>query len=430
MVDNIISSINHAEIQNSPYQNKFGIIYCRVSTQKQVDDGDSLSHQEHICRNWCEKNKIIVVKNNGEYVFKDEGISGGKMELDDEDQKKQAFIKSLDPICKKIPGIHHRPGLIAALKACKKDYIFITYAMTRLSRNATQSLVIAEYLKQKKIHLVCIQDNIDTVGKKEDQSVKIHLQSLFAQMEHTAIKERTKSALQALKEQGRYLGRIRYGYKLENGQKYDDLIEDPDEQKVIALMKELRNTVKNRFGKQISYYYISEYLNNQGYRTRSGKKWCHSQVEYICNAQPPNLKGNPKKRIKQGTIKQSDINEDENLDSPKIHQQVEQLVKAEIGKPQLVNISTQEIEKPVEKNEILSRLETKTLEKKKEKKKKDDASDSSDSDSDSKEYEEFLKYKKMKKKLEKKKQKKMKKQKKRYDSNSDSSDRDSNTSND
>ena len=245
----------------SPYANKFGVIYCRVSTQKQVEDGESLSHQENICKAWCEKNNIKIIKNNKEWCFKDEGISGGKAELDDEDEKKQAFIRALDPICKKIPGIHHRPGLIAALKACKKDFIFVTFAMTRLSRNATQSLVIADYLKQKKIHLVCIQDNIDTVGKTEDQSVKIHLQSLFSQMEHDAIQKRTKASLQALKEQGRYLGRIRYGYKLENGKQYDDLVEDPEEQKVIALMRELRSTVTNRFGRPISYFYIAKYLN-------------------------------------------------------------------------------------------------------------------------------------------------------------------------
>lgn len=439
MADSSLSTLQLHEIQKSPYQNKFGIIYCRVSTQKQVDDGDSLSHQEHICRNWCEKNKIIIVKNNGEWVFKDEGITGGKAELDEDDQKTQAYLKTVDPICKKIPGIHHRPGLIAALKACKKDYIFVTYAMTRLSRNATQSLVIAEYLKQKKIHLVCIQDNIDTVGKKEDQSVKIHLQSLFSQMEHTAIKERTRSSLQALKEQGRYLGRIRYGYKLENGKRYDDLVEDPEEQKVIQLMKELRENVTNRFGRQISYYYIAEYLNNQGYRTRSGKHWCHSQVEYICNAAPPLLKGNPKKRAKQGTLKQDEVKEDDNLESPRVHQQIENLLHAELGKPiqepTPQPLSQQPLSQPtgsqpslqpivIDKREIEKITEKKIPEKKSKKKKEEvsssENSDDSDGDSDDeKEFIEFMKYKKMMKKIKDKKKNK-KKQKEKSDSDDQS----------
>jgi DNA invertase Pin-like site-specific DNA recombinase len=418
-------------LSSNPYQFKFGVIYCRVSTQKQVDNGESLSHQEHICKTWCEKNNIRIIKNNGEWSFKDEGVSGGKAnDLDDENEKHKVFARTLDPICKKIPGIHHRPGLVAGLKACKKDFIFVTYSMTRLSRNATQSLVITDYLKSKKIHLVCIQDNIDTVGKKEDQSVQIHLQSLFAQMEHNAIKQRTKSTLQALKEQGRYLGRIRYGYKLENGQPYDDLVEEPEEQKVIKLMKELRDTVTNRFGRPVSYYYIAEYLNNQGYRTRSGKNWCHSHVEYICKAPPALLKGNPKKRAKFGKAKEEDYIENEVIESPVIHKEVEQLVRAEIGQP-LLEIKEEKIEiKETKETYILENETNKVIEEKKKesdsekeknktkdrklKKKKKILYSSSSDDSDSSSDEDI---RKLQKKLEilklKAKKKKLKKQMKK-----------------
>ena len=430
-------------ISSNPYQFKFGVIYCRVSTQKQVENGESLSHQEHICRSWCEKNNIRIMKNNGEWSFKDEGVSGGKAnDLDEDNQKHKIFARSLDPICKKIPGIHHRPGLVAALKACKKDFIFVTYSMTRLSRNATQSLVITDYLKSKKIHLVCIQDNIDTVGKKEDQSVQIHLQSLFAQMEHNAIKQRTKSTLQALKEQGRYLGRIRYGYKLENGQPYDDLIEDPEEQKVISLMKELRDTVKNRFGRPVSYYYIAEYINNQGYRTRTGKKWCHSHVEYLCKAPPAMLKGNPKKRAKFGKAKEEDYLENEVVDSPVIKKEVENLVRAEIGKPlqpiqdeikeeKIINSSEKQIQEQYTNNEISKQIIEEKKEKevkekikdKKLKKKKKIVYSSSDDSEDSDNSCDDDNIRKLKKKLEiltlKAKNKKLKKlMKKSVDSDS------------
>lgn len=318
---------------NPLYNNKNAVIYCRVSTQKQVEDGESLLHQEHICRKWCEKQNMKIIKTaKGEYSFKDEGITGGKAEVDEENTYQQKFIDAMDPICKKIPGIHHRPGLIAALKACKKGYVFVTYALTRLSRNATQSLVISEYLESKKIHLVCIQDNIEINGEnKEEQSVKIHIQSLFSHMEHNAIKKRTKASLQYLKEQGRYLGRIRYGYKLENGQRFDDLVEDPEEQKVIQMMKDMRGNVKNRHGREVSYKDIARFLNHEGYRTRSGKPWCHSQVELLIKAPPPNMKGNPKKRAKNGTAKKEELDEDENIDSPRVHQQFQKLVKEELG---------------------------------------------------------------------------------------------------
>jgi DNA invertase Pin-like site-specific DNA recombinase len=396
------------------YDGKFAVIYCRVSTHKQVESGESLDHQETICKNWCEKHNVKIVKNKNQWSFRDEGISGGKAEIDDLDTKKQNFINSLHPICKKINGIHHRPGLLQALKTCKKDYIFVTYAMTRLSRNATQSLVISDYLKEKKIHLVCIQDNIDTVDKKEDQSVKIHLQSLFSQMEHSAIKERTKSALQALKDQGRYLGRIRYGYKLETGQRYDDLVENEEEQAVIKLMRELREQVVDIYGKKASYFKIAKFLNNQGYKTRSGKQWRHSQIQYILEAPPPNLKGNPKKRAKNGNAKPEDIQEDEDIDSPTIHQEVQKLVKAELGipenTPEVAPLHAPILPVPVLPAPVLPapvlpasvKEEPTKVPKKKKKKKEDWESEDSSSDSDE-EFKMFLKYKKMMKKSKKSK---------------------------
>ena len=49
------------------------VIYCRVSSRKQVSDGNGLDSQERKCRNWCNAKGYSVLK-----VFKEEGISGGK----------------------------------------------------------------------------------------------------------------------------------------------------------------------------------------------------------------------------------------------------------------------------------------------------------------------------------------------------------------
>lgn len=37
------------------------IIYCRVSTKKQLKDWTSLDNQEKACRNYCKNNNIKVV---------------------------------------------------------------------------------------------------------------------------------------------------------------------------------------------------------------------------------------------------------------------------------------------------------------------------------------------------------------------------------
>lgn len=49
------------------------VIYCRVSSQKQVREGNGLDSQEAKCRTWCRSRNLDVLK-----VFREEGISGGK----------------------------------------------------------------------------------------------------------------------------------------------------------------------------------------------------------------------------------------------------------------------------------------------------------------------------------------------------------------
>lgn len=49
------------------------IIYCRVSSKKQVTEGNGLDSQEQVCRNWAKQRGYTV-----ERVFREEGISGSK----------------------------------------------------------------------------------------------------------------------------------------------------------------------------------------------------------------------------------------------------------------------------------------------------------------------------------------------------------------
>ena len=63
------------------------LIYCRVSSQRQVDEGNGLSSQEQRCRNYAAVKGYEVAK-----VFLDEGISGGLFER----PKMREIIKYLD----------------------------------------------------------------------------------------------------------------------------------------------------------------------------------------------------------------------------------------------------------------------------------------------------------------------------------------------
>lgn len=55
-------------------QNK-AIIYCRVSSNVQMQKGDGLASQETRCREYAKHKNYEVVE-----VFRDEGVSGGMIE--------------------------------------------------------------------------------------------------------------------------------------------------------------------------------------------------------------------------------------------------------------------------------------------------------------------------------------------------------------
>lgn len=54
---------------------KKAVIYCRVSSDKQVREGNGLAGQEKRCRDYAHYHNYDVEK-----VFRDEGISGGIIE--------------------------------------------------------------------------------------------------------------------------------------------------------------------------------------------------------------------------------------------------------------------------------------------------------------------------------------------------------------
>ena len=61
------------------------LIYCRVSTDEQVEKGYSLKTQEEQCRQYCGTHKMDV-----EYVFNDEG----NLEELSHDQLSKSFFRA------------------------------------------------------------------------------------------------------------------------------------------------------------------------------------------------------------------------------------------------------------------------------------------------------------------------------------------------
>src|SRR5512132_686888 len=90
------------------------VVYVRVSTGKQVEEGLGLADQEHACRAWARQHGHQVLA-----VFRDQGVSGTK-------------------------ELEHRLGLAEALDAVKdgRAGAIVVYRLDRLARD----LVLQEQL--------------------------------------------------------------------------------------------------------------------------------------------------------------------------------------------------------------------------------------------------------------------------------------------
>lgn len=110
------------------------LIYCRVSSQRQVNEGDGLGSQEKRCLDWVKSKDGVVEK-----IFRDEGVSG---------------------------GLFDRPAmgcLIAYIDAHQnKNYVVVFDDLARLARQLSVHLRLRmELVNKRGVKLECLNFNFD-----------------------------------------------------------------------------------------------------------------------------------------------------------------------------------------------------------------------------------------------------------------------------
>lgn len=103
------------------------IIYARVSTEEQAEEGKSIETQEKICRKWAKENGYNIVA-----VYKDEGKSATSL---------------------------NRPALKEVLALCQSDSTIgaiLVQDTDRLARNTLDHLTIKSILKKNEVKLISI----------------------------------------------------------------------------------------------------------------------------------------------------------------------------------------------------------------------------------------------------------------------------------
>ena len=87
------------------------------------------------------------------------------------------------------------------------DFLIVA-ELSRLGRSVGQIAILMDQLIKRQVRVICLKENIKLNGKTNIQNkVMITMFSLFAEIEHDLISERTKEGLARARAQGKLLGR-------------------------------------------------------------------------------------------------------------------------------------------------------------------------------------------------------------------------------
>lgn len=179
---------------------KNAVLYCRVSTDDQAENGVSLADQESRLRSYCVAMGYQVLD-----VLVDAGISG-----------------STEP--------RQRPGLGRIDTDIHLDAAthLIAVDLSRFSRDTRHTLDLVEFLEKHDIALVSLAESLDT--KSPSGRLVVTVLAAMNQFQRENIAAKTKSALSHLKATGRRYGNIPYGFRSTEA---GNLVADDGEQKVL-----------------------------------------------------------------------------------------------------------------------------------------------------------------------------------------------------
>jgi site-specific DNA recombinase len=201
--------------------------YVRVSTAEQAREGWSLTAQRKRVRAYCEARGWRLSK-----VYADEGVSAAS--------RRPAFEEMVDDVL--ADGVE----VIVAMK------------LDRLGRSAAGLLSLYERLESKGVHIVTIEDGIDT-STANGRLMRTILAAL-AEWERDVIRDRTRNGVRAAMDGGRRVGQPPFGYTVRDGR----LVEHPDEQRILR-------RIHSRHGTGASLATIARELNDAGISPRRGR---------------------------------------------------------------------------------------------------------------------------------------------------------------
>ena len=213
--------------------------YIRVSTEYQKLKENSINNQIQSINKYCDNDDMCLID-----IFEDNGVSG--MNSD-------------------------RNGLNQLFDKVKKDNIdmVIVYSLSRLGRKLKDVIGFVEMLDKHNVQFISLKENFnnnDIVGK-----LMFNILGSINEFEVNLLSQRISDVKQYKKSVREvYSGKICFGLK-RNGKK---LINNNTELETLKLIHKLRNN-------KMSYFKISDYLNERNILSKENKRWYGSSVRSV-----------------------------------------------------------------------------------------------------------------------------------------------------
>ena len=223
--------------------------YIRVSTREQADSGLSLAAQTQRISQFCEFKGLTLIK-----VIEDANVSGST-------------------------ALKDRQGGAELLKlTSEKPHAIVAIKLDRLFRDAHDCLGVTKVWQQTKNQLHLLDLGVDT-GTAMGRAFLTNA-AAYAELERNLISDRTREALQQIRQQGGVLGADRYGWSRtetldEHGRKI--LAPNPHELDVVVECKALRKS-------GYTLQQIADKFNLENKPTKRGGKWFPSTVSNCCKS--------------------------------------------------------------------------------------------------------------------------------------------------
>jgi site-specific DNA recombinase len=185
---------------------KEAIGYVRVSSEEQADSGLGLEAQRQRIIAFCAMKELRLAE-----VYEDAGVSGGK-------------------------PLSSRPSGSRLLNAARRGKVVVVAKLDRLFRSVADAASVIADFDKKGIELVAIAESFDMTNPYGRAMAQ--MASVFAELERSMIRERTRSAMEVKRSRGeRVSGYAPFGWDFGPD---GHLVENAREQKIIGHVRRLR----------------------------------------------------------------------------------------------------------------------------------------------------------------------------------------------